>query len=176
MMTRVALVKTEDRASGIDKALDLLDAVPMSGKHVFLKPNFNSADPFPGSTHNDTLATLAPRIEKEEGELRWEEPAPTLERLIRAFTPWPGTFTYWDGRLLKIRSATAGSTPSPLRPGEVGRVGEDAVAIGTGEGTLLPQQVQLEGRSALPIEEFVRGYPDFVHAHLGPTANAGTSG
>lgn len=63
MMTQVALVKTEDRTFGIDRALNLLDAVPMSGKHVFLKPNFNSADPFPGSTHNDTLATLVRRFQ-----------------------------------------------------------------------------------------------------------------
>lgn len=57
-MTQVALVKTSDRAEGVIKVLDLLGINPVRGKAVFLKPNFNSADPAPGSTHNDTLRSL----------------------------------------------------------------------------------------------------------------------
>jgi len=56
--SRIALVKTDDRASGIKKALELLDINPVSGKEVLLKPNFNTADPYPASTHNDTLIGL----------------------------------------------------------------------------------------------------------------------
>jgi uncharacterized protein (DUF362 family) len=57
-MSRVVLVKTSDRAEGVKRALDLLGINPVQGKAVFLKPNFNSADPAPGSTHNDTLHSL----------------------------------------------------------------------------------------------------------------------
>jgi uncharacterized protein (DUF362 family) len=57
-MTQVALVKTRDRVDGVTRALDMLDPPSFAGKHLFLKPNWNSADPFPGSTHNDTLAAL----------------------------------------------------------------------------------------------------------------------
>ena len=57
-MTQVAFVKTKDRATGVNKALDLLGINSMKGKDLFLKPNFNSADPVPGSTHNDTLSAL----------------------------------------------------------------------------------------------------------------------
>jgi uncharacterized protein (DUF362 family) len=57
-MTQVAFVKTRDRVAGVNQALDLLGAGPFTGKRLFLKPNFNSADPFPGSTHNDTLNAL----------------------------------------------------------------------------------------------------------------------
>lgn len=56
--TRVSLIKTRDRAAGIKKAVDLLGINPVMGKDVLLKPNFNTADPFPGSTHNDTLSNL----------------------------------------------------------------------------------------------------------------------
>lgn len=56
--TQVALVKTGDRAIGVKKALELLDFNGVKGKKLFLKPNFNSADPAPGSTHPDTLRTL----------------------------------------------------------------------------------------------------------------------
>ena len=57
-MTQVALVKTHHRLEGVNRALDMLEPLPLAGKHLFLKPNWNSADPFPGSTHNDTLAAL----------------------------------------------------------------------------------------------------------------------
>jgi uncharacterized protein (DUF362 family) len=56
--SKVSLVKTPDRASGINKAIELLYVNPVKGKDVLLKPNFNTADPFPGSTHNDTLIHL----------------------------------------------------------------------------------------------------------------------
>jgi len=56
--TRVSLIKTLDREAGIKRAINLLEINPVMGKDVLLKPNFNTADPFPGSTHNDTLIHL----------------------------------------------------------------------------------------------------------------------
>ena len=67
-MTQVAFVKTEDRAAGVDKALELLDVGSMEGDHVFVKPNFNSDDPFPGSTHNDTLRALVRALQDLDAE------------------------------------------------------------------------------------------------------------
>ncbi len=55
---RVAFIKTTDRAEGVRRALALLGPPPLEGRNVLLKPNFNSADPAPGSTHNDVLRTL----------------------------------------------------------------------------------------------------------------------
>lgn len=63
---KVSLVKTSDRASGITKAVELLRINPVKGKDVLLKPNFNTADPFPGSTHNDTLIHMIQKL-KEMG-------------------------------------------------------------------------------------------------------------
>ncbi|MEW5901307.1 MAG: DUF362 domain-containing protein [Acidobacteriota bacterium] len=56
--TGIAVVKASNRETGIKEAIKLLDIPPMKGKTVFLKPNFNTADPFPASTHNDTLSAL----------------------------------------------------------------------------------------------------------------------
>jgi uncharacterized protein (DUF362 family) len=58
MKSKVSLIKTSDRATGINRAIDLLGINPVEGKEVLLKPNFNTADPFPASTHNDTLTNL----------------------------------------------------------------------------------------------------------------------
>lgn len=62
-MARVALVKTDNRQEGVQSVLDLLGINPVQGKRVVLKPNFNTADPTPGSTHNDTLRALVLRLE-----------------------------------------------------------------------------------------------------------------
>ncbi|MEW6568431.1 MAG: DUF362 domain-containing protein [Chloroflexota bacterium] len=59
LVGRVALVKTDDRASGVRRALDLLGIRPTQGKRVLLKPNYNTADPAPASTHPDVLRALA---------------------------------------------------------------------------------------------------------------------
>jgi uncharacterized protein (DUF362 family) len=69
-MGRVALVTTDDRAKGTRRAMDLLGSLPMSDKRVFLKPNFNSADPTPGSTHNDVLRSMV--------EWLWEQGAGSI--------------------------------------------------------------------------------------------------
>ena len=58
----VAFVKTSDRAAGVNHAIDLLGMKKFGGKDIFLKPNFNSADPPPGSTHSDTLAALIRKL------------------------------------------------------------------------------------------------------------------
>jgi len=62
--TKISLVKTSDRESGIKKVIELLSIDPVKGKDVLLKPNFNTADPFPGSTHNDTLTYLILHLKK----------------------------------------------------------------------------------------------------------------
>ncbi|MFA5309001.1 MAG: DUF362 domain-containing protein [Dehalococcoidales bacterium] len=65
-MTKISLVKTADRTQGTRRVIDLLGINPVKGKAVALKPNFNTADPAPGSTHYDTLHALVSRL-KEMG-------------------------------------------------------------------------------------------------------------
>ena len=60
--TQVAFVKTTDRTQGVQQAIDMLGINPAEGKHVFLKPNFNSADPAPGSTHPDVLRAIVTKL------------------------------------------------------------------------------------------------------------------
>ena len=113
---------------------------------------------------DDALATYAPTIKKEEGIIDWTQDAIAIERLIRAFTSWPGTSTVWNGQPLKILSAAAGH--GTAQPGHV--VERDGrIAIGTGNGLLYPLIMQLAGRSALGIDDFVRGRTDFVNWVLG---------
>jgi methionyl-tRNA formyltransferase len=114
---------------------------------------------------DNMLATLAPRIEKEAGRIDWAQDAAGIERTVRAFTPWPGTFTFWNGKQLKIHSGSA-ALEGNIEPGQVVER-QGRVAIGTGNGLFYPAQVQVEGRGKMTIEEFVRGHGGFVGAKLG---------
>ena len=116
---------------------------------------------------DDRLATVTRLLEREDGRLDWDKPAEMLAREVRAYTPWPGTFTTWEGRVLKVLRARSEDTSRAGSPGTV--VGLDGARLGVvaGRGTLELLAVQVEGRRAADAAEFVRGYPGFIGATLG---------
>jgi len=78
-MSRVALVKTDNRKNGVKTSLKVLHINPVKGKDVLIKPNFNTADITPGSTHNDTLVALVEEI--------WEMGAKSISLGERSYPP-----------------------------------------------------------------------------------------
>ena len=123
---------------------------------------------------DESLATVTRKLERDDGRADWGQSAPGLERRRRAFTPWPGLFTEWRGKSLKLVDvSTEFSLPeSGVRgdpaPGEVVALPlhDVPVGIGTAGGILGIKTVQLEGRRATASAEFVRGYPDFIGSRL----------
>ncbi len=114
----------------------------------------------------DTLATYAPMIPKEAGEIDWRQTAVYLDRHIRAMTPWPGAFTTWQGQLLKILAAQP--LPDYVANGRAGEViAHEPPLVLTGAGALALHTVQLAGKRAVPIADFMRGRPDFIGSVLG---------
>lgn len=116
----------------------------------------------------ETGMTYAGMVKKEEGNIDWQQSAVTIERLIRAFTPWPGTYSHWNGQPLKILSGEVITGQA-----EAGKVVKTAhgIAVGTGDGLLRLHQIQLAGRKAMLADDFIRGQADFMGAVL--TAVAG---
>ncbi len=104
---------------------------------------------------DDRRATYAPLLKREHGRLDFTQPAARLARQVRAFDPWPGTFTFWKGRRLKVLRAHALNVPSP-GPGVPVVIGEYP-AVGTGQGVLVFTQVQLEGKRPVDGAAFLRG-------------------
>jgi methionyl-tRNA formyltransferase len=109
--------------------------------------------------------TLAGRIRKEDGLIDWNRPALEIDRQIRAFTPWPGAYSFWDERRLKIVAAYPVSADATQPPGTVIER-DDLPAAVTGDGLLQLDELQLEGKRTLPGADFVRGQPDFIGARL----------
>jgi methionyl-tRNA formyltransferase len=109
----------------------------------------------PRIPQDNSLATYAPKLKREDGKIDWSEPAHIIERKIRAFNPWPGAFMTIDGRNLKIFSASVVDLSG--EPGEILR-GEDELIIAASKGALSLSEVQLEGKRRMSASEFLRGH------------------
>ncbi len=122
------------------------------------------------------LVTTCGLLHREDGLLNWARPAEELAREVRAYTPWPGTTAFWEGRRLKVLEAA----PQPRTlaeaqwentlPGTVlllsDEGGRAVCAVRAGEGWLELLTVQLAGRAALPVVPFVAGYSGFIGSSL----------
>jgi methionyl-tRNA formyltransferase len=106
------------------------------------------------------LRTYAPKLERDDGRIDWNEPAAVLERKIRAFDPWPGAFMNFGSRKLKIFRATIVDRSG--NPGEFLSAENDLV-IATGKGALLVDEVQLEGKRRMSAADFLRGHSRIAH-------------
>jgi len=104
---------------------------------------------------DDSLATYAPMLKKDAGQLDFNDPATYLARRVRAFDPWPGTYTIWSGQRLKILRAHAQDARTP-GPGKTTTYG-NLPAFGTSDGLLVLDSVQPAGKKPLSGEAFLRG-------------------
>jgi methionyl-tRNA formyltransferase len=124
----------------------------------------------PQST-KESLITYAPQLKREDGAIDWKASALEIDRQVRAYTPWPGTYTFWEGKRLKILAGYPLHADLDLAPGVVrdAHSAEKAApfVIGTGKGAYAPTRLQLEGRQAVDAEAFLNGAPGFVGSTLG---------
>jgi methionyl-tRNA formyltransferase len=117
---------------------------------------------------DETEASYSGLISKEESEIDWHLPAVDIWRRVRAFQPWPGCYTRWQGKQLKIIEATPLPEKRNLEVGQVTAIEKPIAAFGvcTGNGTLGVIRVQLEGKRAMSTTEFLRGQRQFLGAIL----------
>ncbi len=108
--------------------------------------------------------TLAPLLAKQDGRLDFALGAEELERQIRAYDPWPGTFLEWQGRRIGILRGRAVSAPE-IPVGGLTQLG-GIPAVGTTDGVLLLEVIRPAGRQAISGESFLRGAPAFASGHL----------
>ena len=115
-----------------------------------------------GVPQTDAEATYAPKLSREDARIDWTQPAAAIDRQIRAFDPWPGTFTTLDGAPIKILSATLSDASGPP-----GTVLDPALTVACGHQSIKVTRVQLPGRAALDAAAFLRGHPVPPGTHLG---------
>jgi len=107
---------------------------------------------------DDSLATLAPLLKKEDGLVDFSRSAREIHNRLRGFQPWPGAYTHFRGKSLKIIAARVSDSVPQLSPGEL-RMSNDKLLAGCGSGAVLELlQVQPEGKKAMSVSEFISGY------------------
>ncbi|MBT0665354.1 methionyl-tRNA formyltransferase [Geobacter pelophilus] len=104
---------------------------------------------------DDTLTCYAPMLKKELGCIDWNDAPLKIKNLVRGVTPWPGAYTYLDGKLLKVfRVRTADGSGAP---GSVLRADKSGIEIACSGGSIFVDELQLEGKKRLPAAEFLAG-------------------
>jgi methionyl-tRNA formyltransferase len=103
-------------------------------------------------------ATVVPILKKGDGRIDWSLSAESIRNRIRGLDPWPGAFTFWRGKRLRLWEAEAKDAGSAGKPGDVLSVDDEGVTVRAGGGTLRLKSVQLEGGRRMRVEEFLRGH------------------
>ena len=106
---------------------------------------------------DESAATLAPILKKENGLIDWNKSAIEIERRVRGLEPWPGSFTHVGGKLLKIHRAKIVSTQRIGKPGEVIRADAAGFWVATAGGVIELVEVQMENKKRLAGCEFIKG-------------------
>jgi methionyl-tRNA formyltransferase len=159
---RKVAIEPQDTAQSLTKKLARIAALLLEETLPLWLSRSLAPQPQP-----DEGATYSKLISKDEGEIDWHLSAVELWRRVRAFYPWPGCYTRWQGRTFKVLEAIP--LPGGGEPGRVRALAPGAGAalgVDTGDGILGLLRVQLEGKRAMSAEEFSRGQRVFVGAIL----------
>jgi methionyl-tRNA formyltransferase len=109
---------------------------------------------------DDAEATYTAKIDRQMSLVRWDQPAETLSALIRALDPWPGAFTKYQGKEIKLFASKVVDPEGPDGvPGRVSGQSEGALAVETGKGIIKIRELQISGKKRLAASDFLRGFP-----------------
>jgi methionyl-tRNA formyltransferase len=125
-----------------------------------------AAEPVP---QNEAEATYCKLIEKQDGRIEWGRPAARIERMVRAYNPWPGAYTFWGERRVTVwEAAVYTNGAAGEEPGHVFGVDRRrGILIQTGEGAIAVRRLQLQAGKTVDYKSFINGHQDFEGAVLG---------
>ena len=168
MDTGPILAQRETRISADETAEELTERLFELGSELLVDTldQWGREQILPTPQNNDD-ASVTRRLQREDGRIDWSQSADSIARRVRAFTPWPGTFTVWRGKTVKILRGSPVDGALSGTPGTVVRLDDSTIAVLTGSGAVEVQSLQIEGRRATGATDFVRGYGDFVGSTLG---------
>jgi methionyl-tRNA formyltransferase len=117
--------------------------------------NFSAITP---RSQDDSKATYAPLLKKENGHIDWSQAGDEIDARIRAFNPWPGTFTLYNGERLKIYSIEKISDFSGKKPGTIVKAEDNQLIVAAGDCDVNLLEVQPAGKKVIKTKDFLRGY------------------
>jgi len=126
----------------------------------YLNGKFNPKD------QNHKKATITRELSREDGEIKWSRQSDHIERMVRALTPWPGCYTRYNNKILKIIEIKKCKGCKNAKPGTVFLTKDKEVAINCNKGAVIIKKLQMEGKKIMTARDFSRGYRDFVGSVL----------
>jgi methionyl-tRNA formyltransferase len=155
MLTKASILIRDEETAG-----ELFDRLAVLGAELLVKtlPAYLAGDIVP-EPQDDSQATFAPMLNKADGELDFMEPASDLERQVRAYNPWPGTYFEWGGNAIKVHKAHA----ALIKRAQIGHryVFEGFPAVNTSHGLLVLDVVQPPGKSRMSGRDYLNGARDW---------------
>lgn len=151
--TAVSLAEKLSRI-GKDALLKSIDLIEHKGAHL--------------REQDENQATFAPKLKKEDGLIGWGNSALEIYNRIRGLQPWPGAFTYFENKLLKIWQSQIVQGKKSAEPGEIVEVDtKNGILVQAGKNKLLIIRLQLEGKKEMPAAKFILGHRIEVGRRLG---------
>ncbi|MDI6606423.1 MAG: methionyl-tRNA formyltransferase [Candidatus Omnitrophota bacterium] len=151
-------ITLQDKLSTLAAGLLLDSLVPIKNNNYKLLPQ------------DEAGASLAPKLKKSDGLIEWSKNAEDIRNLIRGCLGWPGAFTYYKGKLLKIYKAKVSSQIRKFassNPGEILEACKEGIVVFTGKGNIIIEELQLEGKKIMKAGEFISGHRITVGEKLG---------
>ena len=111
-------------------------------------------------------ATYTKIIKKEDGKIDWIKSAENIERMTRAYYPWPSAWTTWNEKILKILEADISKYKNNFQIGKLFLTNDNELAVKCGNNNLIVKKLQLEGGKILSAKEFLNGHRDFIGSVL----------
>jgi methionyl-tRNA formyltransferase len=146
----------EDTAVSIEEELRCLGAQLLLEALRLIKTGSYELTP-----QDESKVVMAPKLKKSDGLVAWSKPAVVIYNQVRGTIPWPGAFTHYKGKLLKLHKAKGvqhGLCPGKYPGGEIVGVSKEGIIVATGKDCLVLEELQLEGGRRMPAREFVSGH------------------
>lgn len=155
-----------DNALTLDERLSRLAAESING--VLDKI---SKKKFSLRKQNEQKATYAPLMEKKTGLINWKDKNFEIVNCFKGCRGWPGSFTFYNGRLLKVFELKSGKKLSRGAPGEIVDIREDALEVACGQGSILIKEVLPESHHRMSVKSFCAGHPVKIGEKFGSPAS-----
>ncbi len=136
---------------------ELAQELSETGASLLIKTldNFENITPV---KQDENGAVKAPMMHKDMGLIQWHNSAENIERMVRAFTPWPASYTTLLGKKIKFFKTTVVKSNSDALPGTVINIDKDSFTIQTGKNSLQILELQIEGKKRMDSKSFLAGY------------------
>lgn len=136
---------------------ELSDELALSGAELLVETlnNFDSITPV---KQDDSQATKAPMMTKEMGLINWDNDASYIERMVRAFTPWPASYTTLDNKKVKIFKTKVYECNHNKKAGTIIEITKDSIITACKTNALEILELQIEGKKRMDVRSFLAGY------------------